>query len=665
VSINTPLGSIRIPTGGATTTTVFGMKIRAEGNFTPTEVFSGYFGTQIFGISLFPLGTVSINAVATPWHITTDGSYLPLSTMPGGNSVLGILPNFLPYVLTNTQLPVAQVKASSMVTNPVGVGIHTISASQSGNGNTDNLFSLWFRNMGSGVISVNAPLVLHCTFIPSFSALSLPLPTSSPTPGITMPCTSSVSRCSSPTMMWANPNNGLPEFNQDHVFLDDRIANLLLDVANPSILNPSLKLPQYLTTYFNAALASQKEIGGVTVSAEGKLSINNTGSAGLGIGANQPQAVTNPYTAIVGGSCNGGNTLTVEKNGKLFIGSDDQQRTGHVIVQSGSTVHIQRGGNLTALGKNSSLSVQVGGTLIIDEMAEIDLQPLTSKIRIDGTLRINGNFDFFGDGYFEFGPEAKLEYGSGVQEWKLTGRGKGKRFIRLEGDLIVPDQKVLFLKDGLVEHVGITAGRIMLPAPTNPSDPTLMRRGYKGLSVTHVCLGSQSAINAEWTRDIELADCDFNAGTIGFGIAIECLNVPMLRVQQCNFKENLVDIRDNSYSSYADISLSTFTGGTWGLIMENVQKIQLAGCHFTGYKTVAHNSIDLNYEESVAAVTISNSMLCDVRDCIFQDCNVGISNPQYNTWFETLNGDGRPSILSVYGTTFARGGAGIYHLIIA
>jgi pimeloyl-ACP methyl ester carboxylesterase len=646
VTLVTPFGNINIGVS-ATMSTSTSIKIRAEGNYTPVNALE--FSFVLSGVP--PLNFV----------LTTTGTELPLSTISGGNSKLGIIQNLAPSSILNMSLV------------PPGVyPIPLASASPSGTTGTTGGFGLgsFAGYSASATLAVNAPLALHCTFIPTFSALQMPLPTASYVPGTTLGC--GATRCSSPIDLgtivnntggivsrnWVNPNNAQPEVNQNHVFLDNRIANILLELADPSITNPGLKLPTNLSTYFNAALVTQKQIGGVTILAGGKLSINNSGNAGSGIGSNQPQAIINPYTAIVTG-CSGV-VLTVNKNGKLFIGSDDQQRTGHVIVQSGSTVHIQRGGNLTALGKNSSLSVQVGGTLIIDEMAEIDLQPLTSKIRIDGTLRINGNFDFFGDGYFEFGPEAILEYGSGVQEWKLVGRGKGKRFMRLEGDLIVPDQKVLFLKDGLVEHVGITAGRIMLPAPTNPSDPTLMRRGYKGLSVTHVCLGSQSAINAEWTRDIELADCDFNAGTISFGIAIECLNVPMLRVQQCNFKENLVDIRDNSYSSYADISLSTFTGGTWGLIMENVQKIQLAGCHFTGYKTMAHNSIDLNYEESVAAVTISNSMLCDVRDCIFQDCNVGISNPQYNPWFETLNGDGRPSILNVYGTTFARGGAGIY-----
>jgi Secretion system C-terminal sorting domain len=352
--------------------------------------------------------------------------------------------------------------------------------------------------------------------------------------------------------------------------------------------------------------------------------------------------------------------LDVNPTGEVFIDNESRlELLGQESIYSPSAAHFFSSSSLTMIG-NSQLLVHNGAILTIDQNAIIDLQGTNSKIHIDGTLRINGNFEFRGNGYFEFGPTAILEFGPNLQEWKLEGRGKVKRFIRLDGDLIVPDQKSLYLKDGLVEHVGVTAGRILVNAPVNPDDPSLMRRGYKGLNVTHKCLGSQNAIVATWTRDIELADCDFEAGTIGFGIAIECLNVPMLRVQQCNFRGNLVDIRDNSYSSYADIALSTFTGGTWGLIMENVQKIQLAGCHFTGYKTVAHNSIDLNYEESVAAVTISNSMLCDVRDCSFRDCNVGISNPRGNVWFETLQGAGKPSILNVYATSFIRGGAGIY-----
>jgi pimeloyl-ACP methyl ester carboxylesterase len=650
VTLITPFGNINI---GASATMSAGtsIKIRAEGNYTPVNALEFSFVLS----SVPPLNFV----------LTTTGTELPLSTISGGNSKLGIIQNLAPSSILNMPL--------------VPPGVYTIplaSASPSGTTGTTSGgfgFGSFAGYSVSATLAVNAPLALHCTFIPTFSALQMPLPTASYVPGTALGC--GATRCSSPIDLgtivnnsggidsrnWVNPNNAQPEVNQNHVFLDNRIANILLELADPSISNPGLKLPQNLSTYFNAALNTQKEIGGVTISAGGKLSINNTGSAGLGIVSNQPQAVINPYTAIVGGGCSD-NNLFVQKNGKLFIGSDDQQRTGHVIAEPESVVYIMKGGNLTALGQGSSLTIRPNSTLIIDEAAVIDLQPATSKIRIEGTLRINGNFEFFGDGYFEFAEGSVLEYGPGLTEWKLTGRGKGKRFMRLEGDLVVPDQKALFLKNGLVEHAGNTIGSILLPPPVNPDDPTLMRRAYKGLGVTHVCLGSHSAIDAEWTRDIELADCDFGPGSgyLGFGVAIECLNVPMLRVNQCNFRENYVDILDNSYSSYADISLSTFTGGAYGLIMENVQKIQLAGCHFNGYKSMPHNSSDLKYEESVAAVTISNSMLCDVRDCSFQDCNVGISSPSSHPYFVTLNSAGKPSVINVYGSTFARGGAGIY-----
>jgi hypothetical protein len=83
------------------------------------------------------------------------------------------------------------------------------------------------------------------------------------------------------------------------------------------------------------------------------------------------------------------------------------------------------------------LKIYPAATLILDAGAIVHLESPESNIRIEGTLVLNGDIDFQGYGYFEFGYGNKLEFGPGVANFRLEGRGIGNRFARLSANLDV------------------------------------------------------------------------------------------------------------------------------------------------------------------------------------------------------------------------------------
>jgi len=117
-----------------------------------------------------------------------------------------------------------------------------------------------------------------------------------------------------------------------------------------------------------------------------------------------------------------------------------------MIIQNAATLHLR---------ENARLIVDATSTLIIDAGAIINLQSAGSKIRIEGTLVINGDFNFTGLGYFEFATGNDLVYGSGYNTFRLEGAGTTHRFIRIDhAELKVPAGKNIMLVSGAVEYAG-------------------------------------------------------------------------------------------------------------------------------------------------------------------------------------------------------------------
>jgi hypothetical protein len=127
-----------------------------------------------------------------------------------------------------------------------------------------------------------------------------------------------------------------PEFNQDHVYLDARIGDVIVDEVNPSNLIPGGLLPSSLNTYYNVGLPIQSGIPTTTVSsANGKLSVNNTGKVAYATG-NEPVSPLNLLNAYT--KCEA--VITVENGASLVVGADASAKHGVLTVTETSIVHI-------------------------------------------------------------------------------------------------------------------------------------------------------------------------------------------------------------------------------------------------------------------------------------------------------------------------------------
>jgi hypothetical protein len=167
-----------------------------------------------------------------------------------------------------------------------------------------------------------------------------------------------------------------------------------------------------------------------------------------------PQADENDFHAYTGASCGSGALVTVEKGGTLQLGEPSLgYKNGFLHVTAGSTVHVRTDGILR-VSNLSQLLVEKGAFLILDKDALIILANPEAKIRIEGTLVINGDIQFTGPGYFEFAQDNTLEIAESVGVFRLDGQGG--RFIRIaEGaTLEVPENRGIQLSNGNVHYSG-------------------------------------------------------------------------------------------------------------------------------------------------------------------------------------------------------------------
>lgn len=196
-----------------------------------------------------------------------------------------------------------------------------------------------------------------------------------------------------------------------------------------------------------------KLIPNTVVERTGILQINELGPTGYVPSSPPGEEGTSTLFKTYLTSC--GQSIIVEDGGQYVLGSNNATRHGITEVWEGATVHIKRGGTLRITSDLSNLWIKEGANLVLDQGAIVKLEKPGSHIRIDGTLRVDGDFVFDGYGYFDFGKSNKLELGPSADAFRLKGKNSGSRFIRLENDgavLAIPEGKGLDLVDGLVEE---------------------------------------------------------------------------------------------------------------------------------------------------------------------------------------------------------------------
>ena len=472
----------------------------------------------------------------------------------------------------------------------------------------------------------------HYCFIPTGSAISaggsIPLNGSfSCGQGTSSRCTMSTED----TPLPASYGVSAPEINQDHVFLDARIGDVLVDELDAANLIPGGLLPSNLNTYYNAGLPIQSGIPTITIyTASGQFSINNTGRVGYSNG-NEPVSPSNLFNAYT--KCNA--IVTVENGAKLVVGADGGLKHGVLIVTPGSIVHIKSGGILYVTSEQSSLIIKHGAKLILDPGAIVRLESPGSAISIGGDLVVNGDIVFKGLGYFDFSAGNKLVFGPGYNTFNLKGTGKGQRFVRLSSYLDIDAGHRLNWSRGLVE-VG----------------NSINLRGGAGLDFTAMTLHGSSAptvIDAYLAGAVTLDNCKVEyldqaiTGDGLYGCTISNSDFSHYSDRQLNWQNALgVTVRFSNFDG---------AGATHALWFENVVRASLTGSSFSGHGApLPGNYTESDLLGSQAAVQLFDVTACMAAYCNFSNNSVGIGATE----------DTRPANIYVYqGCSFLHNDAAI------
>ncbi|MFT6709279.1 MAG: pimeloyl-ACP methyl ester carboxylesterase, partial [Flavobacteriales bacterium] len=151
----------------------------------------------------------------------------------------------------------------------------------------------------------------------------------------------------------------------------------------------------------------------------------------------------------------GGAQATIEPNAKLqlnregqcIIGGGDGNVRSRLHVKAGSTLRIIRG---------ATVVIEDGGILEIDAGVDLDLWWPASSIHVKdgGELRINGDFSFDGQGYFQFDEGNILSFGPNATRFRLFGtEARDHRFIQVNEDAVLNfGDKDLYLDRGQINY---------------------------------------------------------------------------------------------------------------------------------------------------------------------------------------------------------------------
>lgn len=254
-------------------------------------------------------------------------------------------------------------------------------------------------------------------FIPTVSSLDMPLGSSTTT--TTPNGGGSVSRWTA-----SNDNSvisdfsGLPEFNQAHVSMNTRIADVLVDELEPTALTvPPLVVPMGLGTIYNFGRASSSNTNGaaetprvisenLTIGPGNQVWVNRDGRIGYTNNPNNPPN-NHPQQFVVlvpGTNCAEDKDVivTVEGRGSIKIGQYEPIQNigqlrfgkgGHLIVKANDGVQIEKKSTLAIEG-GADMSVEFGASVIANEGAHILVQNNSELVLQRGaTLSLNFGAD--------------------------------------------------------------------------------------------------------------------------------------------------------------------------------------------------------------------------------------------------------------------------------
>ncbi|MBL7829254.1 MAG: T9SS type A sorting domain-containing protein [Saprospiraceae bacterium] len=449
----------------------------------------------------------------------------------------------------------------------------------------------------------------------------------------------------------------LPEYNQDHVSMNSRIATIIaneLEPAETSELQSSLASGEIynfgqgasISVTDPAPLSTPNEISqDVSIGTGGELWINRNNRIGyVHLTDNPFNRKPHPFAVSVPGSECGleeSVTVTVQPQGKLIVGeytqvgnsaklsfnagSELSVETGGLVqvddhsllffregsqidMQSGSTVHLINGSRLVVedgstmhvhsgavlwVQGSAMVHIKPGAQLILDPGAIVRLESPGAAIQIQGDLVLNGDIDFKGLGYFDFASGNRLVFGPGVTNFRLTGPFKGNRMLRLSADLEIASGHGVDWKDGALDAT--PGGRLMIQTGGTC-------RMEKMTVTSNV---SSDIIDAQGASSLSFINTDFSTGRK----FITSLNSGIHYFHLCSMSQMEEGITAEDGLGAFTLSECTFSNYlTHAVKMTN--RATLNGFYSTWQGQGAYTGLDLN----------------NVQQAVLRGCNLGGHN---------------------------------------
>lgn len=478
--------------------------------------------------------------------------------------------------------------------------------------------------------TINFPI---STFVPTWSGLAM---------GTELTNENLLVNLNSPDFFDGNlPNSKVPNFdrfyapesNLRHVEIDGGMVTFIFDEIDRLDAAPQ---PGVLVETYNYG-DRYKQIPNTTVSPTGVLNINNPGPTGYVQSAPEGNATKPVFTTYLG-SC--GQVIAVEAGGRYTIGALDKSQHGITEVWSGSTVHIKSGGILHITSEQSMLIIKSGAQLILDPGAIVRLESSGANIRIEGDLVVNGDINFQGLGFFDFGPGNRLVFGPGYKTFNLSGAGKDKRFVRLSADVIVNNANRLHWSNGLVEVGGTLL--ISQGAGLNFNLMTL-----QGLGV-----GTYSAVEATESGTMNFQGCEI----LNLSEAITGRRGLGCTVNSCTFSNNTAWGVYWTDAFEVSVRNSMFNGTNSGmaLFMENLFRLEVKNSFISGHLSPIQGVInDDKLMIATPAINLYNVFVCLLNNSHFSGNTVAVKAA------DPL-GEVTSSVIAYGGTSFLNHDAAIF-----
>jgi pimeloyl-ACP methyl ester carboxylesterase len=304
------------------------------------------------------------------------------------------------------------------------------------------------------------------SFIPTVSALNMPITTgigtSTPTGG------GSVAR-------WSASNDAsvtsditkVAEFNQDHVSMNRRIADVLVDELEPeavvSALDPRMNTGEIYN--FGRATATGATTGTAQTPDVISTSINIPRGGGIWVNRNARLAYinnannppnANPQKFVVtvpGVSCDqsGAATVTVEEGGNVLIGDETVSnigqlrfgKGGHLVVNGWNGVQVKSASALVIEGEGTA-QVNPGGSVLVEEGGHLLIQSGSEMVLERGaTLDLQNG----GDCLIENNARLRVKAGAILQ----LSNGKSNVTIGKNSMLLIEPGAIVRLWDGQLD----------------------------------------------------------------------------------------------------------------------------------------------------------------------------------------------------------------------